>query len=48
MRNIGKQIAKAERAIAGQIKINRARFLTIEADKKYLNLELIEKARALV
>ena len=47
IRNIEKQIAKAEKAIAGQIKINRTRFLTIEADKKYLNLELIEKARAL-
>lgn len=47
MRNIEKQIAKAEKAIAGQIKINRIKFLTIAADKKYLNLELIEKARAL-
>jgi transposase len=47
IRNIEKQIAKAEKAIAGQIKINRTKFLSIEADKKYLNLELIEKARAL-
>lgn len=31
MRNIEKQIAKAEKAIAGQIKINRTKFLTIAA-----------------
>jgi hypothetical protein len=47
LRNIEKQISKAKKAIAGQIATNRTRFLTIEAQSKHLNLELIDKARAL-
>lgn len=47
LRNIEKQISKAKKALAGQIATNRTRFLTIDAQSKRLNLELIDKARAL-
>jgi len=47
LRNIEKQISKAKKALAGQIATNRTRFLTIDAQSKRLNLELIDKTRAL-
>jgi len=47
LRNIEKQISKAKKVLAGQIATNRTRFLTIDAQSKHLNLELIDKARAL-
>lgn len=47
LRNIEKQIAKAKKAINGQIPSNRMKFLTIQATSKQLNQKLIDKARAL-
>ncbi len=47
LRNIEKQIAKAKKAINGQIPANRMKFLTIQATSKLLNQKLIDKARAL-
>lgn len=47
LRNIEKQIAKAKKAINGQIPANRMKFLTIQATSKQLNQKLIDKARAL-
>ena len=47
LRNIEKQIAKAKKAINGQIPANRMKFLTIQATNKQLNQKLIDKARAL-
>lgn len=47
LRNIEKQIAKAKKAINGQISSNRMKFLTIQATSKQLNQKLIDKARSL-
>ena len=47
LRNIEKQITKAKKVIAGLINTNRTKFLTIDAQSKRLNLELIEKAKSL-
>jgi mRNA-degrading endonuclease RelE of RelBE toxin-antitoxin system len=47
LRNIDKQVAKAKKALSGQIPANRTKFLTITAKSKQLNQKLIEKARAL-
>ncbi len=47
LRNIDKQVAKAKKALSGQIPANRTKFLTIKAKSKQLNQKLIEKARAL-
>jgi len=47
LRNIEKQIAKAKKALSGQIPANRTKFLTIKAKSKQLNQKLIDKARAL-
>lgn len=46
-RNIEKQITKAKKAIAGLINTNRTKFLTVDAQSKRLNIELIEKAKSL-
>jgi transposase len=47
LRNIDKQVAKAKKALSGQIPTNRTKFLTIKAKSKQLNQKLIDKARAL-
>lgn len=47
IRNIEKQVAKAQRIIAGQAPVKRNRFLTLGAQKKKLNQALIDKAYAL-
>ena len=47
LRNIDKQVAKAKKALSGQIPANRTKFLTIKAKSKQLNQKLIDKARAL-
>ncbi len=47
LRNIEKQIAKAKKALGGQIPANRMKFLSIQAKSKKLNQKLIDKARAL-
>lgn len=47
LHNIEKQIAKAKKALSGQIPANRTKFLTIKAKSKQLNQKLIDKARAL-
>lgn len=43
LRNIEKQIAKAQKAIDGKIAATRTKFLTADAKSKKLNDELIEK-----
>ena len=48
LKNIEKQITKAERVVAGKTSVSRARFLTIKANSKQINYKLIEKAKALV
>jgi transposase len=48
LRNIEKQITKAKKVIAGQIAATRTKFLTLDAQSKRLNHQLIEKAKALV
>ena len=47
-KNLEKQVAKAERVVEGKAPTHRCRFVTINARKNRLNLNLIEKARALV
>ena len=47
LRNIEKQIEKAKKVIEGKTSANRTRFLTIDANSKKLNHELIQKARSL-
>jgi hypothetical protein len=47
LRNIEKQVAKAKKALSGQIPANRTKFLSIKAKSKQLNQKLIDKARAL-
>lgn len=47
LRNIDKQVAKAKKALSGQIPANRTKFLTIHAKSKQLNQKLIDKARSL-
>ena len=47
LRNIEKQVAKAKRALSGQIPAKRTKFLSIQAKSKQLNQKLIDKARAL-
>lgn len=48
LRNIEKQIIKAEKVIAGQIAASRTKFLTIDAQSKRLNYEVIDKVKSLV
>lgn len=47
IRNIKKQIAKAEKAISGKIPISRTKFVSVKAKSKELNQGLIDKAYAL-
>ena len=47
LRNIEKQVAKAKKAISGQIPVNRTKFLSVKAKDKQLNQKLIDKAYAL-
>lgn len=47
LRNIEKQIAKAQKAIEGKIATTRTKFLSIDAKSKSLNYELIDKTRSL-
>jgi len=48
MRNLEKQITKAEKIVSGNIPVRRVRFLSIKAKEKKLNQTLIDKAKALV
>lgn len=47
LRNIEKQVAKAKRALSGQIPTNRTKFLSVTAKSKQLNEKLIDKTKAL-
>ena len=47
MKNIQKQVAKAQKIITGKIAVSRAKFLTVKAKSKTLNQALIDKAYAL-
>src|SRR4030065_22099 len=47
LRNIDKQVAKAKKALSGQIPANRTKLLTKKAKSKQLNQKLIDKAREL-
>jgi len=47
IRNIEKQIAKAEKIVSGQITVRKAKFLSVKTKDKKLNQILIDKARAL-
>ncbi len=47
IRNIEKQIAKAEKIISGKTSSKRAKFVRIKTKEKKLNQKLIDKARAL-
>ena len=47
VKNIQKQVAKAQKIIAGNAAISRAKFLTVKATSKTLNQALIDKAYAL-
>jgi len=48
MRNIEKQITKAEKIINGNLTVHKAKFLSIKTKDKQLNQKLIDKAKALV
>jgi transposase len=47
MRNIEKQIAKAEKIVAGKTSSKRAKFLVVKVKQRTLNQDLITKAKAL-
>jgi transposase len=47
IRNIEKQITKAEKIINGQLAVHKAKFLSIKTKDKQLNQKLIDKAKAL-
>jgi transposase len=47
LRNIEEQVAKAQRIVAGKTSVSKAKFLTIKANSKQINYQLIEKAKAL-
>lgn len=47
LKNIQKQVAKAQKIINGQTSISKAKFLTVKAKTKKLNQVLIDKAYAL-
>lgn len=47
IRNIQKQVAKAQRIISGKTSVSKAKFLTVKAKTKKLNQALIDKAYAL-
>ncbi len=46
IRNIKKQVAKAEKVINGQAPASKAKFLSLNAKEKQLNQKLIDKAYA--
>jgi hypothetical protein len=48
MRNIEKQITKAEKIINDKLAVHKAKFLSIKTKDKKLNQKLIDKAKALV
>jgi transposase len=48
MRNIEKQITKAEKIINGKLAVHKTKFLSIKTKDKKLNQKLIDKAKALV
>lgn len=48
LKNIEKQIAKAEKIISGKASDKRAKFVQVNIKEKELNQKLIEKAKALV
>lgn len=48
MRNIEKQIARAEKIVSGKIAVRKAKFLSVTTKDKKLNQTLIDKAKALV
>jgi len=47
LRNLEKQVAKANKAIRGQTPSNRIKFLSVKASSKQLNQKLIAKTKAL-
>lgn len=47
LRNIEKQVAKANKALDGKIPTSRTKFLKVEAKSKQLNQKLIDKAKSL-
>lgn len=47
LRNIEKQVARAKKALSGQIPVKRTKFLSVTPKSKQLNQKLIDKARAL-
>jgi hypothetical protein len=47
MKNIQKQIDKAQKIVTGQAVATKAKFLTLKAKTKQLNQTLIDKAYAL-
>lgn len=47
LKNIDTQVAKAQRIVSGKTSVSRARFLTVKANSKQINYQLIEKAKAL-
>jgi|SRR5271155_352203 len=48
LKNIEKQIAKAEKIISGKVSDKRAKFVQVNIKEKELNQKLIDKAKALV
>jgi transposase len=48
LKNIEKQIAKAEKIIAGSLTDKRAKFVQVNTTQKILNQKLIDKAKALI
>lgn len=48
LKNIEKQIAKAEKIISGKASVKRAKFVQVNIKEKELNQKLIDKAKALV
>lgn len=47
LRGIDEQVAKAEKAVAGQVAVKRNRFLTLTGGHKSVNTTLVDKARNL-
>lgn len=48
LRNITKQIEKAEKIVSGKTTVKKAKFLSVTTKNKTLNQDLIDKAKALV
>ena len=47
LRGIDQQIAKAEKAVAGEVPVKRNRFITLSGGQRSVNRQLEAKARAL-